>query len=48
MDLSPYLRINPCGYSGLQTVDLASLGVAVGWDEAAAVLAHQLVLRLAP
>jgi len=27
MDLSPFARINPCGYAGLQTVDMASCGV---------------------
>ncbi|MGQ0598611.1 lipoyl(octanoyl) transferase LipB [Aquabacterium sp.] len=48
MDLSPYGRINPCGYQGLRTVDLASIGVDVGWDEVAGVQAHQLDLRLAP
>ena len=42
MDLSPYGRINPCGYEGLQTVDLAMLGVEVSWDEAAAQLARRL------
>lgn len=47
MDLRPYDRINPCGYSGLRTVDLASIGVNVGWDEVAAVQAQQLDLRLA-
>jgi Lipoate-protein ligase B len=26
MDLSPFLRINPCGYAGLETVDMASAG----------------------
>jgi lipoyl(octanoyl) transferase len=46
MDLEPYTRIDPCGYAGLQTVDLRSLGVAVGWDEAAAELARQLGKRL--
>ncbi len=48
MDLSPYDRINPCGYSGLRTVDLASVGVKVGWDEVAAVLAQYLASQLAP
>ncbi len=48
MDLRPYDRINPCGYSGLRTVDLASIGVAVGWDEVAAEQARQLDVRLAP
>jgi lipoyl(octanoyl) transferase len=27
MDLEPFSRINPCGYAGLRTVDLRSLGV---------------------
>lgn len=26
MDLNPFLRINPCGYAGLETVDMASAG----------------------
>lgn len=26
MDLSPFLRINPCGYAGLETVDMAIAG----------------------
>ena len=26
MDLEPYRRINPCGYAGLQTVDLSTIG----------------------
>ena len=29
MDLEPFHRINPCGYAGLATVDLATLGVHV-------------------
>ena len=48
MDLEPYTRIDPCGYAGLQTVDLHSLGVAVGWDEVAGELAGQLQRRLQP
>jgi lipoyl(octanoyl) transferase len=48
MDLEPFTRINPCGYAGLQTVDMASLGVAAGWDEVAAVLAQKLGSYLAP
>jgi len=46
MDLEPYARINPCGYAGLQTVDLRSLGVDCAWDEAAAQLAAHLQRRL--
>ena len=48
MDLEPFSRINPCGYAGLQTTDLRTLGVDVGWDEVADVLARQLTARLAP
>ena len=28
MDLTPFLRINPCGYAGLPTVDLSTIGVS--------------------
>ncbi len=48
MDLSPYQRINPCGYQGLQTVDLSTIGVSVGWQEAADVLSQKLVTHLTP
>ncbi|MEO7246433.1 MAG: lipoyl(octanoyl) transferase LipB [Rubrivivax sp.] len=46
MDLEPFLRIDPCGYAGLQTVDLRSLGVTLGWDEAADRLADRLEVLL--
>jgi len=42
MDLRPFLQINPCGYVGLQTIDLAGAGVDVSWEDAASALAHQL------
>ena len=29
MDLQPFDRINPCGYAGLRTVDLHTIGVSV-------------------
>lgn len=48
MDLQPFQRINPCGYPGLQTVDLSTIGVAVSWDEAAHVLGHKLGATLSP
>ncbi len=48
MDLEPFQRINPCGYAGLQTVDLSTIGVPARWDEVASVLAEQLALRLTP
>ena len=46
MDLQPFERINPCGYAGLKTVDLFTIGVETTWDEAARVLAGQLAARL--
>lgn len=48
MDLQPFWRINPCGYIGLQTVDLSTIGVAVSWDEAAQVLSQKLQTTLTP
>ena len=48
MDLEPYDRINPCGYAGLKTVDLSTIGVHTTWEEAAQVLGQQLSIRLAP
>jgi lipoyl(octanoyl) transferase len=48
MDLEPYSRIHPCGYAGLKTVDLSTIGVSTTWDEAAHVLGEQLSALLAP
>jgi len=48
MDLSPFGRIDPCGYPGLAAIDLATIGVDVSWDEAAAVLATKLAVQFAP
>ena len=48
MDLEPYTRIDPCGYAGLQTLDLRSLGVDLAWSDVAAELARQLQRRLSP
>jgi lipoyl(octanoyl) transferase len=48
MDLEPFSRINPCGYAGLQTVDLRSSGVNANFDGVANVLAQKLVSYLAP
>jgi lipoyl(octanoyl) transferase len=48
MDLEPFSRINPCGYAGLQTVDLSTIGVHTTWEEAAQVLSQKLVTYLAP
>lgn len=43
MDLAPFERIEPCGYAGLQTIDLARLGITLTWAEAADRLAARLV-----
>jgi lipoyl(octanoyl) transferase len=48
MDLEPFSRINPCGYVGLQTVDLSTIGVSCTWNEAADVLSQKLTTYLAP
>jgi lipoyl(octanoyl) transferase len=46
MDLEPFDRINPCGYAGLQTVDMAKLGVQVDWENVAGVLSAQMQAAL--
>jgi lipoyl(octanoyl) transferase len=46
MDLEAFHRINPCGYAGLQTIDLAKIGVFTTWDDAAARLAQRLQSQL--
>ncbi|BBU26434.1 octanoyltransferase [Burkholderia sp. THE68] len=46
MDLQPFLAINPCGYAGLETVDMATLGVAADWRDVALVLAERLALQI--
>jgi lipoyl(octanoyl) transferase len=46
MDLEPFERINPCGYAGLQTVSLSTIGVDVSPDEVAKRLASHLSTTL--
>lgn len=47
MDLTPFTWINPCGYEGLKTTQLADFGVAVSVDTAGEkLLAH--LMRLLP
>jgi len=48
MDLEPFSRIDPCGYAGLKTVDLSTIGVSTTWNEAAQVLGRKLGAHLAP
>jgi lipoyl(octanoyl) transferase len=47
MDLEPFSRINPCGYAGLDTIDLLTIGVKTPWNEAARVLRQHLDALLA-
>lgn len=46
MDLTPFTWINPCGYEGLRTVDLASCGCRIGMGAAGERLAQALVRTL--
>jgi lipoyl(octanoyl) transferase len=48
MDLSPFGRINPCGYAGLKTVDLATLGVFPESAVVAQTLGSKLQAYLSP
>ena len=48
MDLAPFAGINPCGYSGLQTVDLARLGVTTDWASVAQQLGSRLAAQFTP
>lgn len=46
MDLTPFTRINPCGYPGLAVTQLRDLGVALGWQAAGELLLSQLTRQL--
>ena len=46
MDLAPFSWINPCGYPGLVTTDMKTLGVAAALSEVQAALARQLQKQL--
>ena len=48
MDLSPFERINPCGYAGLTTTDLFTIGVEVSWQDMADLLGNKLAISLMP
>jgi lipoyl(octanoyl) transferase len=48
MDLEPFSRINPCGYAGLETIDLARLSINTSWQEAAQQLAQRLSNQFSP
>ncbi len=46
MDLQPFSWINPCGYAGLQTIDMKTLGVTTSLSEAQQLLTHHLYVQL--
>ena len=48
MDLQPFAGINPCGYAGLATVDLSTIGVQATWAEVAETLGAKLATYLSP
>jgi lipoyl(octanoyl) transferase len=46
MDLQAFSWINPCGYQGLQTIDMRTLGVDLALTDAQQTLAQQLEKQL--
>ncbi|SHF04742.1 lipoyl(octanoyl) transferase [Microbulbifer donghaiensis] len=47
MDLAPFLRINPCGYAGMQMVQMAELIQPVSdWNEVAEIFVRELLRTL--
>jgi lipoyl(octanoyl) transferase len=42
MDLKPFQGINPCGYAGLQTINMVDVGARAPWDDVAQALATQI------
>ena len=47
MDLAPFSWINPCGYAGLETVDMRSMGVEAPLADVQRKLAAELAQQLA-
>lgn len=46
MDLAPFTWINPCGYAGLETIDMRSMGVEAPLADVQQALANELVRQL--
>ena len=46
LDLEPFSRINPCGFSGLEVTDLAALGVSESATEIEARVQRLLLRQL--
>ena len=42
MDLTPFEGINPCGYAGLQTINMVDVAARAPWDDVAQALATQI------
>lgn len=47
MDLAPFSWINPCGYAGLATVDMKTVGACAALADVQSTLANNLMERLA-
>ena len=47
MDLAPFSWINPCGYAGLETVDMRSMGIEAPLADVQRKLAAELITQLA-
>lgn len=48
MDLRPFSWINPCGYAGLATIDLHTLGIAAPLEQVQQQMVQELQTLLAP
>jgi lipoyl(octanoyl) transferase len=46
MDLSPFQRINPCGYAGMQMIQTKDIGGPASIADAKQQLTHQLLQLL--
>lgn len=46
MDIEPFSRINPCGYSGLEVTQLADFGESLTLDRVGSDLSHYLMQQL--
>lgn len=46
MDLQPFSWINPCGYPGLKTVDMMTMGISLTVQEAQSALTDSLLRQL--
>jgi len=46
MDLSPFSRINPCGYAGLEMTRLSDLGSPMNSDQVATRLVHHFLQQI--